>query len=108
MLSIWLTMTSLEYGIHLIFGLGNTNTFKKLESELVVWNPFMAMNTNTFHFWLRNTNTFTPWEKSIWAQSMFTKSNVVIKVTAKMVPQYFNMTGSFDRIIIQIGLSLDF
>ncbi len=27
---------------------------------LVVWNPFMAMNTNTFHFLVRNTNTFTP------------------------------------------------
>ncbi len=31
----------------------------------IVWNPFMAMNTNTFYFWLRNTNTLTPWEKSI-------------------------------------------
>ncbi len=32
---IWLTMTSLEYGIHLIFGPGNTNTFKKLKSEYI-------------------------------------------------------------------------
>ncbi len=28
-------MTSLEYWIHLIFGPGNTSTFKKLESEYI-------------------------------------------------------------------------
>ena len=31
----WLTMTSLESGIHLIFDPENMNTFKKLESEYI-------------------------------------------------------------------------
>ena len=77
-------MTSPDSGIHLIMSPQNPNTFEKQESEyiffnsmeysesihLIAWNPFMAMNTNTFYFWLWNTNTFTPWEKSIWAQKV--------------------------------------
>ncbi len=37
---IWLTMTSLEYGIHFIFGPGNTNTLKKLESEYIYGHEY--------------------------------------------------------------------
>ena len=44
----WLTMTSLEYGIHLIFGPGNTNTFKKLESEYIF--PIFMENKEYIYF----------------------------------------------------------
>ncbi len=54
--------------------------------RLVVWNPFMAMNTNTFHFCLQNMNTFTPWEKSIWAQYLteLNDSHQILHVSADM------------------------
>ena len=63
----WLTMTSTDTGIHLIFGPENTNTFKKLESEYGLSTAGLSRSDCTFHFWAQNTNTISAWEKSTWA-----------------------------------------